>query len=131
MLYPDENPSWVGYPGVCQSTETNIKAISLSKKDRTIDGNTRITKPSNYQGADIIVVHNKITDTDKKVIFDYYDAMSNTKFKFLYRGDLSVYRVAFENQPDKKWIGVNDSGESIWKITCKLSGIFEYTETMQ
>ena len=130
MAYPDELDSWDGYPGICQSIQTSVKAIRLSKVDRTVDGNIRVTRPSDYEGVKITVIHDKISNDDKNTIEEYYSNKLNSKFNFLYHGDLSVYRVAFENQPDKTWIGVDDNGNAIWKITCILSGIFSYTESV-
>ena len=129
MAYPDELNSWHGYPGVCQSTQTSVKAVRLSKVDRTVDGNTRVTRPSAYEGVKITVIHNNISTDDKNTIEEYYRSKLNSKFNFLYHGDLSVYIVAFENQPDKTWVSVDSDGNAIWKITSILSGIFSHTES--
>lgn len=125
MAFPDESPSWAGYPGLSQNISTRVTPDTLSKTDRVSDGDFRVTYVSDHRGVSISVIHDLASLEDKERLMAFYESQGNQRFYFLYRGDLKVYTCAFRSQPSEIWLSSGSDGRGLWKLTSKLIGIYK------
>ncbi len=125
MSFPDESLSWPGYPGIAQNISTKVQPDQLSKTDRVANGDFRVTYVSQLRAVKITVVHDLVNIDDKERILEFYENKGNSRFDFLYHGDLKIYTCAFTQQPTEVWLSSGSDGTGLWNITSNLIGIFK------
>lgn len=128
MAFPDEAPGWSGYPGLPQHPSSTVTAVSLSTVDRTADGGVRATHVSDLKGAELVLIHDLMTSEQKAQLETFYDNTLATKFYAVFHGDLRTYTCVFKVPPTAVWLSSGSDGLGLWKITCRLSGVYSHTE---